>query len=239
MIALALALLLADPSAPGPFAVDDRDEGPCTIFAPAKLEVAHPIILWGNGTNTPVVAYAPMLRHWASHGFVVAAAKTGQAGSGRDLLGCLDRLTQRNGEAGGFYEGKLDLTKVAASGHSQGGSGSLAAALDPRVTVVAPLQPAKAPAVGLKARVLLLSGGVDQVVARAQPLVFAAAEAPAVWATLKSASHTTPVRGGGPYVAATTAFFRWRLMDDSDAGRWFEGEACGLCTSRDWVVERK
>lgn len=239
MIALALALLLTDPAAPGPYPVDDRDEGPCTVFAPVKLEGRHPVILWGNGTNTPIVAYAPILRHWASHGFVVAAAKSGQAGSGRDLLGCLDRLTRRNAEAGGFYEGKLDLTRVGASGHSQGGSGALAAGLDSRVSVVAPLQPARPPIGEMKARLLLLSGGVDQVVARAQPSVFAAAPSPAIWATLKGASHTTPIQGGRAYAVATTAFFRWRLMGDTEAGAWFEGPNCGLCTSPDWTVERK
>jgi alpha-beta hydrolase superfamily lysophospholipase len=246
MIAFLMALVLADPAQPGPHAVKDRDEGSCTVFAPVTLEGRHPVILWGNGTNAPIVAYAPLLRHWASHGFVVAAAKSGQAGSGRDMLGCLDRLTQRNGEEGGFYSGRLDLSKVGASGHSQGGAGALNAGRDPRIAATAPIQPAGGmmrpeASEAQHAPMLLLSGGADRVASpeRAQAPVFEGARVPVVWATLLPAAHTTPSRGGGAYIGATTAFFRWKLMGDADAAAWFEGEACVLCRSRDWTVRRK
>lgn len=246
MIALVLALLIADPVKAGPHPVDDKDEGACTIFAPATLEGRHPVILWGNGTNAPVVSYAPFLRHWASHGFIVAAAKSGQAGSGRDLLGCLDRLAARDAEAGSFFYGHVDLTRVGAAGHSQGGTGAINAAHDPRITAAAPIQPAggvmRPEAIAAaRAPMLLLSGGVDQLASpeRAQRPIFEGARVPVIWATLRSASHTTPSRGGGPYIAATTAFFRWKLMGDQEAAAWFEGDACGLCRSSDWKIERK
>ena len=239
MLALAAALLFADPAASGPHAVDDRNEGACIVFAPVKLEGPHPVILWGNGTNAPVAVYAPFLRHWASHGFIVAAARIGQAGSGRDMLGCLDALARRNVEPGGFYEGHVDLARVGASGHSQGGSGALNAGRDPRVISIAPLQPARPPEVQPHGHTLLLSGGSDMVVARAQPMIFEAAAPPAVWATLSGASHMTPAQGGGPYLAVTTAWFRWTLLRDAQAGSWFEGERCGLCRSASWTIRRK
>src|ERR1043165_5002184 len=76
---------VTDYAAPGPFKVTSKEEGPdCTVFRPETLGeggLKHPIILWGNGTRSRVPAYTPMLSHWASQGFVVAAANTNSAGS--------------------------------------------------------------------------------------------------------------------------------------------------------------
>jgi hypothetical protein len=241
--ALILALLLA--LQPGPQTVDDKDEESCTVFAPATLEGKHPIILWGNGTMTPVAAYAPTLRLWASHGYVVAAAKTGQPGSGFDMLRCLDRLTAREKDEKSFWHGHLDLTKVGAAGHSQGGSGALMAARDRRISATAPIQPGgrvtAETAAAQTAPMLLLSGGVDVVAPpqTAQAPIFERAGSPVVWATLRTATHTTPVNRENPYSHAALAFFDWRLKGDQQAARQFEGEACALCRDPDWEIRRR
>ncbi len=71
---------VSDFAAKGPFATQSGGEGPsCTVYRPAFLGlggVHHPIILWGNGTTASPPIYAGVLNHWASHGFVVAAANT-------------------------------------------------------------------------------------------------------------------------------------------------------------------
>lgn len=228
-----------------PVPVDDKDEESCTVFAPARLEGRYPIILWGNGTMTPVAAYAPTLRLWASRGYIVAAAKTGQPGSGFDMLRCLDRLTAREKDPASFWHGHLDLSKVGAAGHSQGGSGALMAARDRRITATAPIQPGgrvtPEAVAGQTAPMLLLSGGADTVASpeRAQAPIFEAARIPVVWATLKTATHTTPVNRETPYAHAALAFFDWRLKGDEDAARWFEGDSCALCRNPDWEVRRR
>lgn len=239
--------------APGPYVVDNRNEGPgCTIFAPERLGgdggLKHPIILWGNGTRSMVASYSPMLRHWASQGFVVAAAITNSAGSGAPLLGCLDYLTQKAGEAGSPYAGRLDLTKVGASGHSQGGGGALMAARDPRITTTAPIQPYtlglgfKPDAIpGQHGPILLLSGGSDTTAGAEtnQMPVFDGASVPVFWATLKGSSHSAPATGdSGPYRVITTAWFRWKLMGDPAAARGFEGVDCEVCQAQAWLITR-
>ena len=43
----------------------------------------------------------------------------------KDLKFVVDELARLNGEAGGPFAGKLDLTKVAVAGHSLGGLAAL------------------------------------------------------------------------------------------------------------------
>ncbi|UNG18381.1 hypothetical protein MKP10_21815 [Stutzerimonas zhaodongensis] len=129
----------------GPYATTSRSEGPnCRVYRPSSLGqngVRHPVILWGNGTGTGPTAYSGLLSHWASHGFVVAAAETSNAGTGRDMLACLDYLVQEGNRTYGTYVGVLNTGRVGTSGHSQGGGGSIMAGQDDRVSVTAPIQP--------------------------------------------------------------------------------------------------
>src|SRR3954452_3305415 len=81
-------------AAAGPFAVTTQQTGVGqTIYRPAQLGTlgctTHPVILWGNGTGTTPSTYDALLRHWASHGFIVAAANTTQPYSGKEMLGGL------------------------------------------------------------------------------------------------------------------------------------------------------
>ena len=247
----AWAQALGDYDARGSHAVKNTQAGPgCFFFHPVgKAGGPYPVILWGNGTNTMAQIYAPMLGQWASHGFIVAAATTGNAGTGKEMLGCLDYLAKENGREASVFKGAVALEHVGAAGHSQGGTGAIMAGRDPRVTATAPIQPytigAKYEA-GAEARqhgpMLLLSGGADHVAdsARNQAPVFAGATVAVVWATLNGAGHSTPsTRDSGPYRAATTAWFLWQLKGDAKAGEMFEGDRCGYCIDPAWTIQKK
>jgi hypothetical protein len=235
----------------GPQKVVSAAEGPdCTVFRPSDLSGApHPVILWGNGTKSKVPAYTPMLSQWASYGFVVAAANTNTAGSGKPILDCLDYLTAENNRAGSPLQGKLDLSKIGVSGHSQGGGGTIMAARDPRITTTAPIEPYT---IGLgyvpgaaslqHGPMLLLSGGNDEtaVPEKNQLPVFTNGNKAIFWATLKGASHAVPATGNsGQFRVITTAWFLYQLTGDTKAGAMFTGDKCGYCTSSDWIVQRK
>jgi dienelactone hydrolase len=236
----------------GPNKVVSKEEGPdCTVFRPETLDgKPHAIILWGNGTRSKVPAYTPMLSHWASYGFMVAAANTNTAGSGAPILACLDYLTAENGRAGSPLQGKLDLTKIGISGHSQGGGGTIMAARDPRITATAPIEPYTiglgymkgAEAAQHGAPMLLLSGGADltAIPEKNQLPVFTDGTGPIFWATLKGASHAVPAtEDSGAFRPATTAWFLYQLSGDAKAAAMFKGDKCGYCTSSEWVVQRK
>jgi len=247
----ALAQASSDYEARGPHAVKNVQAGPgCFFFRPAdNADGPYPVILWGNGTNTMPAIYAPMLGQWASHGFIVAAATTGMAGTGKEMLGCLDYLAKENARTGSVFKSAVDLAHVGAAGHSQGGRGAIMAGRDVRVTATAPIQPYTAGEsyeVGSEAKqhgpMLLLSGGADRVadpVGNQKP-VFDGANVPVVWATVNGAGHSTPsTRNSGPYRAATTAWFLWQLKGDEKAASMFKGDRCGYCTDPVWTIRKK
>ncbi len=251
----ALALLLAVPvvnataagcpatgqdwAAPGPFAVTQTSSGQGhTIFHPASRGCLHPVILWGNGTGSSPAAYAGLLRHLASHGFVVAAADTGYAGSGKEILAGLDYLTAQQVTPGSVLHGRLDLGRVGGAGHSQGGAGAIVAGADPRVDTVVPIQPGpfgEHREVG--GPIFYLAGQVDLVVAPAllvYPRYRETGHVPAVYGELAGAGHATPTGNGGGYRGPITAWFRFHLFGDERARGLFFGPDCGYCDAAEW-----
>jgi hypothetical protein len=241
---------------PGPFAT--TREAPagsnCTIFRPTTLGqggVTNPVILWGNGTFTSPNTYSALLTHLASHGFIVAAANTSNAGNGSQMLACLNFVTTQNDRAGTAYFQHVDLARVGASGHSQGGAGTIMAGRDARVKFTAPIFPfitfipgggtfSNASIGQQRGSMFLLSGGNDTLATRSrhQQPVFNGANVPVVWGTLAGASHNSAAGNGGGLRGPVTAWFRAKLMDDASAARLFP-PICTLCTTQGWNVVTK
>ncbi|WP_246065341.1 hypothetical protein [Hydrocarboniclastica marina] len=232
----------ADYAVAGPHAVMSEASGStCTVFRPVTLTDDHPVILWGNGTSTQVSAYSEGLEHWASWGYVVVAANTSNAGTGEQMLDCLD------GISGSAIADSLDLTRVGTTGHSQGGGGSLMAGRDERITATAPIQPY---VVGLghdsasqgdqTGPMLLLSGSSDFVASpsRNQAPVYQAANVPVFWANSQGTSHFAPIGDLGVYRGITTAWWDYQLKGDQDAADLFAGPCLG-CDAEGWDVQRK
>jgi hypothetical protein len=243
---------VSDFSRSGSFSTTSGNEGPsCTVYRPQTLGEQgrrHPIIIWGNGTGSSPGTYSALLTHWASQGFVVAAARTSNAGSGTQMIDCLDYLVQQNGRSSGTYAGKLNVNRVGSAGHSQGGGGAIMAGRDSRITVTAPFQPYT---VGLGHRsssqsqqsgpMFLMTGGRDYIATprlNAAP-VFRNANVPGFWGERTTASHFEPIGNAGDFRGPSTAWFRYHLMNDGSAESTFYGSRCGLCTDRGWDVERK
>jgi hypothetical protein len=240
---------------PYPAAPAEAAGANCTIFRPTMLGengVKHPVIAWGNGTGGPVAVYTWILSHWATHGFIVAAANTGSAGTGNEMLGCLDWVEQQNGVAGSIYQGKVAMSRAGASGHSQGGGGTLMVGRDARILATAPVMPYTQQGFGgfdqasitqQKGIMLLLSALGDTIASPAQNQapVFMTTNVPVFWGTLASGNHVTFSLGGNPgYLAPTTAWFRLHLMCDDTARPLFYGTSCTLCTdAMNWTVQRK
>ncbi len=242
-----------DFAAMGPFeTMQEAGGASCTIFRPTTLGengLLHPIIVWGNGTFTTPPIYQGILTHWASHGFIAAAANTSNAGTGQEMLACADWVLAENTRPGSAYEGKVDGEHIGASGHSQGGGGTIMAGRDARIDATAPLQPFT---IGLGHDVasqsqqvgpmFLMSGANDTIaapMANQQP-VFDNSNVPTIWGTLAGADHLISAIGDiTGYRAPATAWFRLHLMGDESGRNLFYGAACGLCSDTMWAVQRK
>ena len=242
-------------SAAGPFAVTRQAGGStCTIFRPTTLGqngVTHPVILWGNGTFSSPSNYAAFLTHLASHGFIVAAANTSNAGNGSQMIACLNFMTTQNSTSSSVFFNRVDLARVGASGHSQGGAGTIMAGRDARVRATAPMEPfiTRIPGGGTfstasigqqRGPMFLVSGGSDTlaVPSRHQQPVFNGANVAVTWGTLAGATHGEPSGSAGNFRGPVTAWFRAKLMDDASAARLFP-PTCTLCTTAGWTVRNK
>lgn len=226
----------------GPYATTSGLEGPdCTVYRPRNLAEGTPLILWGNGTGGSPATYGRGLEHWASWGYVVAAATTPNAGSGEEMLGCIDRVRSAP------YASQVDFSRIGAAGHSQGGGGTIMAARDERITATAPMQPY---VLGLGHRsasqdqqhapMLLLSGSSDTLAgpAQNQAPVFRRVDVPVFWATLEGAGHFVPTGNFGDYRGISTAWWEFRLKGDADAASVFTGP-CTACNISGWEIQRK
>jgi hypothetical protein len=235
-----------DWSAPGPESVVVQAlDGAHTVYRPASLSGPHPVILWGNGTGASPAIYDGLLRHWASYGFIVAAANTPNSGSGQEMLDGLNILTAENADPHSVYFGRVDTGRVGASGHSQGGGGAIAAGADPRVSTTVPIQPGPLGNVKLlHGPMFILAGQLDAIVL---PLLLviprynAATHIPAIYGELAGATHTTPGGNGGGFRGPTTAWFRYWLSFDQTARSLFLGpdSSCGLCHDSAWSDVRR
>lgn len=227
----------------GPFSVTTQSTSTNTFYSPASLGsngcTTHPVVLWGNGTFTSVSAYDAFLRHLASHGFIVAAANTSNAGSGNEMLQGLTQLRTWSGTAGNRFNGRVDLNNVGSTGHSQGGGGAINAAKNQGVKTTAPLEPWSQNQTGLQSTdtAMFFSGQNDTVVppstVRAR---YTGVSIAAGYAELRGASHFVAMGNVGGFRGPTTAWFRWQLMGDTTARSLFVGSNCGLCSSAEWTA---
>jgi pimeloyl-ACP methyl ester carboxylesterase len=94
----------------------------------AALGFDSPIVTWGNGTDATPEMYSRFLTHLASHGFTVIASTLTNTGSGNQIAAGARYLVAQNSAAGSVFNGNLDVSHVAAVGHSQGAGGATRAA---------------------------------------------------------------------------------------------------------------
>jgi pimeloyl-ACP methyl ester carboxylesterase len=224
--------------APGPYATAVEIGAVNTLYYPrdiASSDRRHPVIVWGNGTGGAPLVYRELLLHWASHGFIVSAANTPMSNLGISMRAGIDALARRDADPSSIFHGKVDLTRIGASGHSQGGAAAIVVGADSRVDTILPIQPGPLADIDdVHGPALLLAGQKDSIVWPALVKAFYndADHIPAIYGELRGADHFTVVGDPGPFAAPTTAWWRFQLMDDQQARAMFHGPDCGICTDR-------
>ncbi|MQY05393.1 poly(ethylene terephthalate) hydrolase family protein [Actinomadura macrotermitis] len=220
----------------GPSRVTVDDAPHHRIYRPANLgakNTRHAVVIWGNGTGATPAAYDKLLRHWASHGFIVAAAKTKSSNNGVQMRQGLDLLAKRNSTPSSPYYRRVDLGHVAAAGHSQGGAGALNAAADRRVDAVLPIQPGPLASPGkVRQPTLYMAGEKDKVVKPGWVLgdYNVSGNRPAAYAEIRGAGHVASAGNGGAFRGMATAWLYFTLRNDAGARAMFGGPSCGYCS---------
>jgi hypothetical protein len=201
-----------------------------------------PVITWGNGTCAQPEGYGALLRYVASYGYFVIAANSREVGTNntdgsQPMLKALDYAAHANSDPSSPYYQKLDMTKVGAMGHSQGGAATATASSDSRIKYVIDFNASDS---NIPKPYLAVSGDSDITNFTVQSMTSAinAASVPAAFLyyhnpigapndSLKGhlVLMLTPERLTGQTVAWWQMWFRGDAASKAD----FVGSTCGFC----------
>ena len=120
-------------------------------------------------------------------------------GSGEEMLQGVDWLIDENNREGSVFFNKLEVDRVGATGHSQGGKGTINAGNDPRVQCTAPIEPVPGNVAGLQGPMFLIAGSEDSVIRtdRVTSEIYDQALVATVYGIALGANHLTPLGDGG------------------------------------------
>lgn len=223
------------------------------LYYPADLTGRHAVVAWGNGSFENPDKYEPLLHHLASWGFIVVAAETSEAGSGREILAGARYVIAADADPASPFFGHVDTTHVGAAGHSQGAGGSVRAASDPG-TVITTVVPVALPmelfqllgankdfqTERLRVPALFMSGSEDGLISSAGTVAryYGRVPGPAAMGILEGADHNAVQIDGGGFRGYLTAWLRWQLSGDAAAAAAFVGPAPELSTNAAWRNQR-
>jgi len=225
-----------------------------------------PVIAWGNGAcaNSPS-GHINFLSEVASHGFLVIAIgpmpQEGQSGGGKttssQMLDAINWAIAQNSDKTSVLFNKIDISKIAVSGMSCGGLQTLEVAPDPRVTTAVicnsgiiadqgsgfPGMPklTKEDLAKLHTPTLYLLGGKIDIAYNNGMDDYNRINHVPVFVANMEVGHggTYGQPHGGEFAKVATAWFKWQLKDDKEAGKLFTGNPCQLSQSTIWKVEKK
>lgn len=222
--------------------------------------VRSPLVGWVSGGATTHDWYT-LLPHLASHGFTVITSNTSpsigaEVELGREMIAGIDWVSAESARQGSQLFGKVDVTKIAASGYSMGSLATFTIAADPRLTTTVhisggnmgadALRNLRAPAAFICGTpdpnctpLDILSDSCDIAAANCDT-DFAAATTSVFYANFPGGHlgvMTTPHQER--IAAMVVAWLRLHLTGDTSQKRLFVGSACGYCSDTNWKVQQK
>lgn len=200
------------------------------VYYPAALEAEkkqYPVVVWANGTGCATDTYDGLLKKIADGGYIVVADSSVMTADGSAQIDSIDYILGKNSDSNSVFYGKVDSSKIGATGHSQGGRSSVnAAQKDSRIKCIVSIAGAssKEEAKGLKAPALFLTGTADMMVVSSQwcKPSYDAAEGRAVYASLKGGVHTTCMTDSEKMSDYVVSWFDAYLKNDSTAKAKFQ-----------------
>lgn len=196
----------------------------------------HPLFIWGPGAGTTPSNYTDHLNHWASHGFVVYS--TVSTSDGSEIIAALNWLEAQNNQASSPYYGKLDLTRIAAGGHSRGSISTFAAARDPRIRTTIHVAGGSFDGNGpsnLRNPAAYTCGENDTLATPNCERDYARTAVPVFFTIMQGVDHIMAARSGLP---AITAWLRWHVGGEASRRGMFLGPGCTFCSGL-WQSQSK
>lgn len=234
-----------------------------SVYRPSNIGTSgycHPILIWANGyrdnpeQNPPDCIvdasqdrwcgqYSPMLKHLASHGFVVVAPLSTATADGDPLptIVGLDWILAQAADSSSAYYHHLDTDNIGQLGHSYGAMSTCMSAAEPRYKALAALCGTR-PLTGVHTPMLFFCGGKDMTVKCSGVLdtFHTVTTQPAFFLSEKNSDHGSWVYqgAGGVSLSSAAAWFRVHLMNDTANRKYFYGAGCTFCNDSRADVEQ-
>ncbi len=232
----------------------------------ATKKAKLPIIVWGNGAcaNSPW-EHVNFLSEVASHGFFVIALgpipqegeKTRDRSTSSQMIDAIEWAIKQSSDKTSPYFDKIDTKKIAISGMSCGGLQALENAGDPRISTlvicnsgILPTPNGGMPGMPqvtkdqiskIHTPTLYLLGGESDIAYNNGMDDFKRINHVPVFAANMDVGHggTYGRPHGGEFATVATAWFKWQLKNDKEAGKMFTGNPPGLSKDANWKVDSK
>ncbi|MGO9833606.1 MAG: chlorophyllase/cutinase-like alpha/beta fold protein [Polyangiaceae bacterium] len=201
-----------------------------------------PVITWGNGTCAQPEGYGALLRYVASYGYFVIAANDVQVGTANSdgtqpMLKALDYAAAANMDSTSPFYQKLDMTKVGAMGHSQGGGATATASSDSRIKYVIDFN---ADDSGIAKPYLAVSGDMDitgftvasmmsAIDAATEPAAYLYYHDPVGSSSDALKGHLVLMLTPQRVTSQTVAWWQMWFRSDAASTADFVGSSCGFC----------
>ncbi len=222
----------------------------------------------GACTDSPW-EHVRFLNEIASHGFFVVAVgtmpepldvrpKVGMSPSSK-MTDAIEWVIKTNSDPESRYFGKLDVWNIAAAGMSCGGLMTLDIAKDPRIRTIMicnsglfkqsnagtavpgmPM-PAKERLAEIHTPIIYILGGSEDIAYENGMDDFATINHVPAFAANFPVGHggTYSKPFGGEFAVVATAWLKWQLKNDAQAGGFFKGNPCGLSQREGWTTDKK
>lgn len=216
----------------------------------ADFDKPLPVVVFVNGTGVGASKYPALLKHMASWGFIAIGTEEEHAWNGFSGEMCvryLEFLNHYEGEDNGarnVFFGKVDLSRIGITGHSQGGFGVVNAITDwkhkdcYKAAVILSCSPQTNEALGWSADATLIqiptltigsTGTIDAALAPLESLQTLYHQIPEnvqkVLARRKNVDHGQTLYCADGYV---TAWFMYLLQGDEEAAKAFVGDTAEI-----------
>lgn len=230
------------------------------IWYPSEMETSgktYPLVLMANGTGVGASKYTEVFKHLASWGFIVVGDENPVTAHGDSISLNLDYMLELNEDKDSIFCGKIDPAHIGVAGHSQGGFGTIRAALDyensDRITAVFTASATTQTMLEkfnlekdwgnydtakLETPIFMVAGTHSSDADSVSPFADMQknfekipAEIPAVMARRIDTPHEKMLYSADGYM---TAWFMYWLQDDAEAGKAFFGDNAEIASNGNW-----
>ncbi|HNZ81675.1 MAG TPA: family 43 glycosylhydrolase [Bacteroidales bacterium] len=232
---------------------------PKDINKAVKKEGKLPVMVWANGgCMNSSIHQERFLSEISSHGYIVVAIGALQMTVGErphrgtpddELLKALDWISERATTKGNDYYKRVDLTKIAAGGHSCGGAQTLRVADDPRIKTYLMLNAGMGDMTmagagsksleNLHGPIVYMIGGESDVAYKNALLDYDRIDrVPVVFANHATAGHgaTFAEEFGGSFAQMTLHWLDWQFKGKDNSGIFLENK---LSAYPAWTMKSK